>query len=174
MAINREAQRARWRRNKHDQRKREKATKPKPRSIHPDLKASVWAERDKRLRNFPWWVWDLKDGRYYPRQTRPETYPFICDVWAAITLLQHQYPYQDLTNGMIGKFLWESQKSGGVKRASLRTKVPRARLIIEHLEDAPALDFRGPYWPKFPGTVAEHGTGLQQYLKLFGQSLGQR
>ena len=172
MPIDKAKQRARWKRNKQAQRNRERLAKPKLQPIDPQIEASVWVERDRRLRNFPWWIWDLKEKRFYPRQTRAETYPFICDVWAAITLLETQTQGSKITNVMIGEFLWVRGKRHGVKKASFRTKIPRAKKIIGHLEEAPALDFRGAYWPKFPGRVAEHGSGLKQHVHLVMKGLG--
>lgn len=178
MAIDNDAQRARWRRNKRAYRERLSSQKPKPPPIDPDFEAAVWVERDRRLRNFPWWVWDLKEmpghelKRYYPRQTRDATYPFICDVWAAITLLESQYGGDKISNALISSFLWERGKAHGVKRASLRTKVPRARKIIQHLEDAPAPDGVGSHWPKFPATVPERGSGLKQHVDMVMNNLG--
>lgn len=178
MAIDKDKQRARWRRNKRDQRQRKRLEQPTPLPIDPEFEASVWAERDKRLGSFPWWVWDLREmpekpkKRYYPRQTRQSTYPFICDVWAAITLLESQHGNREITNAMIGSFLWDRGKTHGVKRASLRTKIPRARRIIEHLEGAPAPDGKGRHWPKFPASVPERGSGLKQHVDMVMASLG--
>jgi len=174
MTIDKERQLARWRRNAKSRRERLKEASPESVPLPAEMEARIWAERDKRLQNFPWSVWDLKPGRYYPRQTKETTYPFICDVWAAITILELQEPGREVSTRLISSFLWERGKDHGVQKSSLRTKIKRARVIIDHLEDAPSRDFKGKYWPKFPDSVADHGSGLKQHVDMVMASLGLR
>ncbi|NCP24629.1 MAG: hypothetical protein GW854_10850 [Erythrobacter sp.] len=164
MAIDKEKQRARWLRNQKAYRLRRKGSAPALPPIDPNFESAVWAEAEKRLRNFPWSIPDLKPNRFYPRQTNEKTYPFICDVWAAITLLKSQREDRPVTNAMIGSFLLAKGRDYGVKQGSLRTKIPRARKIIEHLEDSPATDTVGSYWPQFPETIPERGSGVHQHV----------
>lgn len=172
MAIDKAKQNARWRRNKADQRKRERARRPQPPPISPEFEKQVWAERDRRLRNFPWDMPRAADGSYYRRRTREETYPLICDVWAVQTLLESQNFHPRISDGMIAEVLWDMGKTYGLKLSSLRTRVWLAREIICHLETAPARSFQGPYWPKFPLSVDEHGTGLLQHMRIALRNAG--
>lgn len=172
MAVNKRKQKARWKRNKADQRLREREAKPTPRPIDPEVTERVWAERDKRLRNFPWDMPRAADGSHYRRRTRENTYPLVCDVWAVKTLMESQDSFTRITDGMIAKALWDMGKNHGLKKTSLRTKVWVARQIISHLESAPARDFRGAYWPKFPDSVADHGSGVMQHVNIVLRILG--
>ena len=171
MAIDKAKQVARWKRNKRSERLREKAARPARPSFDPNFETAVWNEAEKRVRNFPWSMYDLKPKRFYPHQTPETSYPFICDVWAVITLLESQNTIRPIPTRLISSFLWETGRTYGVKRDSLRTKIARARKIIDHLEASPARDFRGAYWPKFPESVAEHGSGLKQHVTLVLRNL---
>jgi len=69
-----------------------------------------------------------------------------------------------VSDGQIATNLIQRGKDYKVKESSLRTKVWRARQVVRYLEDAPARDGKGRYWPKFPESVAEHGSGLIQHI----------
>jgi hypothetical protein len=163
MPIDFEKRRARWQRNKAAERKRHKTSKQLP-PIDPDFERSIWAERDKRLDNFPWDMPRLPDGRAFHRRLYEETYDLICDVWAVEALLTSQHGSLKVSDGKIANALHDLGKHCELERPSLRTKVWRARQVVRYLEDAPARGGRGRYWPKFPGSVAEHGSGLIQHV----------
>lgn len=164
MPVDQEKRRARWRRNKADERRRKTAGQQHP-PIDPGFERSIWAERDKRLRTFPWNLPRLADGRSHHRRMYEETYDLVCDVWAVETLLMTQRDGAKVSDGKIADWLYGSGKTHDVKLSSLRTKVWRARKVVRYLEEAPARDGNGPFWPKFPESVAEHGSWLAQHVK---------
>ena len=100
MTIDKEKQRARWQRNKAAQRNRQKVTRPSLPPIDANFAELVWKERDKRLRNFPWYLPPLPNRRYYPRNLSNASHPFICDVWAVLTLLESQNPGARISSGV--------------------------------------------------------------------------
>lgn len=163
MPIDVEKQRARWRRNKASERRIKKANEQARAPIDPDFEKSVWAERDKRRRNFSWEHKRLVDGRPFARRTCSKS--LVCDVWAAELILSSYNPDNKISDGKIATCLIEKGKHHNVKATSLRTKVWRARQVVRFLEDAPARDGEGRYWPKFPDSVAEDGSGLVQHIK---------
>ncbi|MEP3420101.1 MAG: hypothetical protein ABJN35_00040 [Erythrobacter sp.] len=162
MALDKEKQRARWRRNKRDERARIKSAKPSLPAIDPEFEAKVWQERDRRLANFPWDLPPLPEKKYYPSRTSESSYPLICDVWAVITLFEHQSSERKISDGMIADDLWARDRRYNLKHGSLRTKVNRARRIIHHLHSTKLRDRNGYYWPKYPEQVPQYGSGLKQ------------
>jgi hypothetical protein len=165
MAIDKEKQRARWKRNKRAQRALQKALAPLQRPIDAEFAELVWKERDKRLNNFPWYLPRLPDGRHYKRHLNQTSYPFVCDVWAALTLLESQNPGKNISTGKIAKWLEINGRIGAFTIGSVRMKVRRARPVIKFLEDAPARNGLGRYWPNFPKSVADHGSGVVQHVE---------
>lgn len=164
--------RARWRRNKEAQRNRTKLAATNEVTINEDLAKRVWAERDRRLRNFPWSLSHLPGRRFYPRRMRESSYPLVCDVWAVEILLQDGQDDKRISDGKIAKWLIANGRSPDVKATSLRTLVGRARIVVRHLEDSPARGGHGPFWPKFPEPVAEMGSGLMQHVNIVLPNFG--
>ncbi|MEP6091563.1 MAG: hypothetical protein ABJ205_04315 [Erythrobacter sp.] len=162
MAIDKDKQRDRWRRNKRDERARKKAAEPSLHAIEPEFEAKVWEERDRRLANFPWDLPPLPGRNYYPSRTSESSYPLICDVWAVVTLLEHQSSERKISDGMIADELWSRGRRYNLKHGSLRTTVNRARRVIHHLHSTKLRDGNGYYWPRYPRQVPEYGSGLKQ------------
>lgn len=106
----------------------------------------------------------LPDGRAFHRRLYEETYDLICDVWAVELLLTSQHSGSKISDGKIANALHDIGKHCDLKKPSLRTKVWRARQVVRYLEDAPAREGKGRYWPQFPESVAEHGSGLIQHI----------
>ena len=161
MTVSKAKQRARWRRNKAAERRRIKDEK-QPIPIDPIFEQSVWIERDKRLRSFPWEMPRQPDGSPYKRRMYGETQALVCDVWAVELILENQTVGKKISTGQIASWLQQNGKTHGVKASSLRTKVWRAREVVSHLENAPARKGTGQYWPAFPNSVTEHRSGLMQ------------
>lgn len=124
----------------------------------------VWAERDKRERNFPMHMPRLPSRKFFKNGGNFATQALICDVWAAEVILAALKPDTKISDGEIARFLVKEDRTHGAKPSSLRTKVWRTRPIVRFLEEAPAWDRPGNYWPKFPESIPELGSGLQQHV----------
>lgn len=167
----REISRDRWRRNKAAERRRlrEKCIAGDPGDQTPpkldtDLLDQVWAERDKRLRNFPMHMPHLPDRKFFKNSSNFASQALVCDVWAAEVILVALKPDTKISDGEIARFLINQGRTHGVKPSSLRTKVWRTRPIVRFLEEAPIWDRPGCYWPKFPESMPELGSGIQQHV----------
>lgn len=163
--------RERWRRNKRaerqrlrEKRKRDEAQRPSPPNLDADFLDQVWAERDKRLRNFPWRMPHLPDRKFFKNTSNFSSQALVCDVWAAEVILAASSIGDRISDGDIAKYLIKHGRDHGVKPSSLRTKVWRTRPIVRFLEEAPVWDRPGKYWPKFPESMQELGSGLQQHV----------
>lgn len=126
-ARRQEMVRARWRRNKRDERARKKPPEPPPPS--EEFVAKVFAERDRRRQEYPWWLdWDTKwEGGC-------GSYELITDVWAARMILEKQFGVGRVSAGRVAKWMQARGKRYGYKDNSLRTIVYRAFGAIEILE----------------------------------------
>lgn len=167
----REIARDRWRRNKAAERQRlrkkriaEESKRLAPPKLDQDFLNRVWAERDKRERNFPMYMPHLPDRKYFKNGGNFESQALVCDVWAAEVILAALKPDTKISDGQIARFLIEQERTHGVKPSSLRTKVWRTRPMVRFLEEAPIWDRPGNYWPKFPESMLELGSGLQQHV----------
>ena len=163
--------RDRWRRNKaaerqrlREQREASEAQEPPQPELDADFLEKVWAERDKRERNFPWRMPHLPERKYFKNSSNFASQALVCDVWAAEVILAALKPDSELSDGEIARFLIEQKRTHGVKPSSLRTKVWRTRPIVRFLEEAPIWNGPGNYWPKFPESMLELGSGLQQHV----------
>ena len=167
----REQRRVRWLRNKRAERQRKReASKQQPVTNAPrqppdaEFLKKVWAERDKRLRNFPMQIPHLPDRKFFKNSSNFASQALACDIWAAEVILAATDPEAEITDGMIARFLISAGRTHNVKPSSLRTKIWRTRPIVRFLEDAPIWNKPGKYWPKFPESVPELGSGLQQHV----------
>lgn len=166
-----EARRDRWKRNKAAERKRlrdkraaHEATQPQPSDLDADFLNQVWQERDKRERNFPMHMLHLPNRKFFKNGGNFASQALVCDVWAAEVILAALKPEAEISDGQIAMFLIKQQRTHGVKPSSLRTKVWRTRPIVRFLEESPIWDRPGNYWPKFPESMPELGSGLQQHV----------
>lgn len=132
--------------------------------MDPAFLKNVWAERDKRERNFPWRMPHLPDRKFFKNSANFKSRALVCDVWAAEVILAALKLDTKISDGEIARFLIEQERTHGVKPSSLRTKVWRARPMVRFLEEAPIWDRPGNYWPKFPESMPELGSGLQQHV----------
>ena len=166
-----EVARDRWRRNKaaerqrlREQRNADEAEVPALSELDTDFLKKVWAERDKRARNFPWRMPHLPERKFFKNSSNFASQALVCDVWAAELILAAQRPETEISDGEIARFLISKGRTQGVKPSSLRVKVWRTRPIVRFLEEAPIWDRPGCYWPKFPESMPELGSGLQQHV----------
>lgn len=143
-----EKRRARWRRNKRDERARKA---PLPRDPLPaEVVERIWAERDRRFAKRMWIVY------YYHPYNRGGrgTFEFQCDVWAARTELTYQLGLVTVSSGKIARLLRERGLTHGYADRSLKTMIWRALRAIDDLEmvvhglGRPEQIFE-PRWPPF-------------------------
>lgn len=155
--IDKEKQRARWRRNKRDERARK--PKPIPAELSPEFVARVMAERDRRVAAFatpgmrseyPYQLWAELKGYRVPgtwEKVDAKSQAFLGDVWAARTLLAHQRGKAGAT--AIAKWLTENGRDAGYTAGSLRVMVAKALGRITLLEATRHYHRDEPYWPAF-------------------------
>lgn len=167
----RDIRRERWRRNKRaerqrlkEKRKAEETRKSSDSHLDAGFLEQVWEERDKRLRNFPWQMPHLPGRKFFKNTSNFASQALVCDVWAAEVILAACDPDAKISDGDIARFLIEQERTHGVKPSSLRTKVWRTRPLVRFLEEAPIWDRPGKYWPKFPESMPELGSGLRQHV----------
>jgi hypothetical protein len=142
-ARQRKKTRARWRRNKRDERARKKPPPAPPPSNA--FVAQVVAERDRRRADYPGWLWicpQWHGGR--------GSYEFQTDVWAARSILAKQFGRSNVTAGKIARWLSAHGLEHGYKPNSLRTMVYRAIDAIEIMETYTTSRRSAPHWLTFP------------------------
>lgn len=147
----REKQRARWRRNKKAERARSKPECPPP---PKEFLAKVLAERDRRSnREAVRSIWNDPKLRYWTREGRSilvnrnsgqPWIPFVADVWAARTLIEHQFGMGTATPTKIARWLTENDRLHGYASGSIRPMVYRALESLARLEGAGTSE---PIWP---------------------------
>jgi len=142
----------------------DESRKPTPPRLDASFLDQVWTERDKRLRNFPMYMPHLPDRKFFKNNGNFASQALVCDVWAAEVILAASKPDSEISDGEIARYLIEQERTHGVKPSSLRTKVWRTRPMVRFLEEAPIWDRPGKYWPKFPESMPELGSGLQQHV----------
>lgn len=171
----------RWRRNKRAERSRLRQKREAEKSnsaevtLDPEFLEKLWAERDKRRTNFPWRMPVVKDGdgpKHFPNSSNFASQDLVCDVWAAEVILNELNPGAVLTPGKIANFLISEGRTHDVKPASLRVKVERVRPIVQFLGQSAIWDREGPYWPKFPESIQEHGSWIKQHANQVMAGLG--
>lgn len=134
-----------------------------PPELDQDFLNQVWAERDKRERNFPWRMPHLPDRKFFKNSSNFQSQALVCDVWAAEVILAMLKPGAEISGAEIARFLISEKRTHGVKPDSLRTKVSRVRPLIKFLEEAPIWDRPGRFWPRFPESMPELGSGIHQH-----------
>lgn len=139
--------RARWQRNKMAERAR--LRKPLPTSLNQCVIDQIFAERDRRIFDYPGYT-RISFGAH---RSGWGTHEFHCDVWAARTALELLLKHRKISDGLIANWMAERGLAHGYAHAgrssSLRTMVGRARKAIAIREAANTFMGREPVWPIF-------------------------
>lgn len=131
MVIEIEAQRARWRRNKANQRRR---MKPEPRPLSYCLVRRVLDERRRRISAGIRSGHNIRSYMFFKDESFAKAISFAAHVWAAETLISAQYGSTAVTPTCVARFLCATGKSHGYTEESLRKTVSKARDRIRILE----------------------------------------
>ncbi|HTN60942.1 MAG TPA: hypothetical protein VL147_05240 [Devosia sp.] len=138
----REKARARWRRNKANERKRN--ARPGPPDVPVDLLDQVITERNRRAKGDGWWSW------HWEHNENGMGIGFVADVWAAVTLLEWQLGKGKAKPAKIAKWLSDHGCEHRYSQTSLRIMIYRARNRIIQMESPPPWPSRRlPRWPSF-------------------------
>jgi len=148
MAVDREKQRERWRRNKRAQRDREKRTPLTPEAGPADYVEAVFRERDRRA-NLDHAGYLLRYSHYFAPGSWEKAIGFAADVWAASEVVKARYGSDRATVRAIREQLEEWGRTHDYKRDSLRAMIRKAQRRITLLEETGHPWNSEPYWAPF-------------------------
>lgn len=147
MGLDKEKQRARWRRNKHAERKR---GRPRPAFVDPWFQEVAELERDRREATAYPGARCWPEFNYLFGDRLDRAISLAADVWLAVTCYEAQHGPGSATTARICRWLKAAGRTNGYTPGSLRKLTPKARDRILLLETTNA-DFgqRVPYWTQF-------------------------
>ena len=151
MAIDKEKQRARWKRNKRAERARKKPLRKVPHELSPDFISAVEKERERRLNVDCGGADVFRSSFYYEDGTWEKAIGFAADVWAVTTILEAKWGPGSATIAAVHAELEASGRMHGYTSQSLRKMIYKARERITILETTGLPWMHGePFWPPFP------------------------
>jgi len=164
MAVDIEKQRARWRRNKRDERMNKLST---GKHLSPEFLSAVIAERDRRITETPRVGYLWRRGVYFKDGSWEKAIAFLADVWAADYCLKAELGESNAKPKRVIEWLCIYGLDHGYTQSSLRKLIYQARARIKLLEKLSAwYEHRDVWWPPFEYRRPRRGKNKRHSIEL--------
>lgn len=145
MAINKDAQRARWKRNKQAERER-KSSFPQP--LAQSYIDQIMFERDRRAEAFDGTPNVIRPNHFYFESgTYERALRFLANVWAADLILEAEWGPGGAKPRRVAKWFKQHGICHGYSDLSFPKMLSTARSRIKELEEPYVLNSGKPIWP---------------------------